>query len=120
MARKRRIFLFAGALTVCGIIAAMSFLHLLPLNIFSVQQKPEQAPQKVYDYYYILDEEDGHTIMYVPLVVSVGDELISEDNRYYRVVRIEENRAYARFVKNINIEKYRQNNDSPQKKDNAP
>jgi len=58
--------------------------------------------------------------MYVPLVVSVGDELISEDNRYYRIVRIEENRAYARFVRDVNLEKYRQNIDTPPKKGNSP
>jgi hypothetical protein len=67
----------------------------------------------VYDYYLIIDEQDGHTIMYVPLVVSVGDELISEDNKYYQIVRIEENRAYARFVKNVDLEKNKQKSNAP-------
>jgi hypothetical protein len=103
---KHRFVLIAGILALCGILVG-SFLYLAPLNMLSVQQKPDQAPQKVYDYYMILDEQDGHTIMYVPLVVSVGDEVLSEDNKYYRIVRIEENRAYARFVENVNLEKYK-------------
>lgn len=108
MLLKRRILFIAGIvilLTVAS-IAVLSFLHLMPLNIFSIQQKPEQAPQKIYDYYLIIDEHNGQTIMYVPLVVSVGDEVISEDNKFYQIVRIEENRAYARFIKNIELNKY--------------
>jgi hypothetical protein len=107
MTRKRRIWLIAGFLAMSAVIViALGSLHLLPLNILSVQQKPEQAPQKVYDYYIIIDEQDGKTLMYVPLVVSVGDELISEENKYYKIVKIEDNRAYARFVKDVNLEKY--------------
>jgi len=88
-------------------IFAFSALHILPLNIFSVQQKPESQPQKMYDYYIILDEIDGHSLMYVPLVVNVGDEVLTEENKRYKVVRIEENRAFARFVEDVNLEKYK-------------
>lgn len=113
MVLKRRTLLITGFITLFIVIAALAFLHLLPLNIFSIQQKPEQAPQKVYDYYLIIDEKTDQTIMYVPLVVSVGDEVISEENKYYEIVRIEENRAYARFVKNIELDKYKPGSDSP-------
>lgn len=113
MVLKRRTLLITGVLTTCAVVIALGFLHLLPMNIFSIQQKPEQAPQKVYDYYLIIDEQNGQTIMYVPLVVSIGDEVISEDNKYYEIVRIEENRAYARFVKNIDLEQYKQQSNSP-------
>jgi len=88
-------------------IFAFSALHILPLNIFSIQQKPNSQPQKIYDYYIILDEMDGHSLMYVPLVVNVGDEVLSEENKRYKVVRIEENRAFARFIEDINLEKYK-------------
>ncbi|MBP2628302.1 MAG: hypothetical protein H6Q68_3013 [Firmicutes bacterium] len=86
---------------------ALSALHIIPLNIFSIQQKPEPQPQKIYDYYIILDEIDGHSLMYVPLVVNVGDEVLTEENKLYKVVRIEENRAFARFVEDISLEKYK-------------
>lgn len=95
------ISLFAlAAAVVVGVV------YYVPLNSFSVQQKPEQAPQKVYDYYIILDESSGEILMYVPLVVSIDDELISETNKRYRIVKIVDNQAYARFVEDLNLEQY--------------
>lgn len=100
---KRRLYLIAGALLLIGAIA-ISSVHLLPLqNFLLIQQKPEQTPQKVYDYYIIIDEESGNHLMYVPLVVGIGDEVLSEDNKLYRVVRVEENQAYARYVKDVKL-----------------
>jgi stage II sporulation protein P len=90
-------------------VVTVGVLHYVPLNIFSVQQKPEQTPQKVYDYYNIIEEDTGEILMYVPLVVSVGDELISENNKRYKIVKVEENQAYARFVENLNLELYKDN-----------
>ena len=91
-------------------IFVFSALHILPLNIFSVQQKPEPQPQQIYDYYIIVDEIDDHSLMYVPLVVNVGDEVLTEENKRYKVVRIEENRAFARFVEDVGLEKYKNSN----------
>jgi len=88
-------------------IVIFSVLHILPLNIFSVQQKPEAESQKIYDYYIIYDETDGRSLMYVPLVVNVGDEVLTEENKRYKVVKIEENRAFARFVEDVSLEKYK-------------
>lgn len=105
MFTKRRIGIIAGVLLV-GSIFIISLIYLLPLNILQVQQKPDQAPQKVYDYYLIIDEANNNVLMYVPLVVSYDDEVLTEDNKLYKVVKIEENRAYARFVKDMNLEKY--------------
>jgi len=84
---------------------SLSALNILPLNMFSVQQKPE--PQQIYDYYIIVDEIDGHSLMYVPLVVNVGDEVLTDENKRYKVVKIEENRGIARFVEDVNLEKYK-------------
>lgn len=106
MILKHRLLLLTGVILVCSLLI-FSFLHLLPLNILSIQQKPEPQPQKVYDYYLILDESDGHSLMYVPLVVNIGDEILTEENKLYKVVKVEENRAYARFVEDINLEKYK-------------
>ncbi len=86
---------------IVTLILTLGVLQVIPLNIFSIHAKPDQAPQKIYDYYLILDEKSEVLLMYVPLVVSKGDEIITEDNKLYRVVKIEENRAYARFVKNL-------------------
>jgi len=99
--------LFIAMIIILFSILTFSALHILPLNIFSVQQKPEPQPQQIYDYYIIADEVDGHSLMYVPLVVNVGDEVLTEENKRYKVVRIEENRAFARFVENVSLEKYK-------------
>ncbi len=47
-------------------------------------------------------------LMEVPITVYVGDELLTEENQIYKVVRVEENRAYARFVEKVNLEKYKE------------
>lgn len=105
MHTKPRLLLVAvAALAAVGILLAAA--HLLPLNFLSVQQKPEQAPQKVYEYYLIIDEATGSTLMHVPLVVSPGDEVITEENKRYTVVRVEENRAFARYVEDVDLKKY--------------
>lgn len=109
MLTKRRLGLLAGILLFI-ILVTLAFIYLMPLNSLQVQQKPEQAPQKVYDYYLIIDEATGNTLMYVPLVVAVDDEVLSEDNKLYRVVKIEENRAYARFIKDMSMENYQNKN----------
>ncbi len=88
-------------------VSVFGMLHILPLNLFSIQQKPTPDPQKVYDYYTIIDEVDGHNLMYVPLVVNVGDEVLTEENKRYKIVKIEQNRAFARFVENVNLENYK-------------
>jgi hypothetical protein len=104
---KRRLTVLAVALVLGG-ATLWGAISYLPLNILPIQQKPEQAPQQVYDYYQIIDVESGETLMYIPLVASVGDELLTEENKRYQVVRVEENRAYARFVEYVDIEKYKQ------------
>lgn len=100
--KRRHLFITIGILL--GLLFAFSLLHILPLNLFSVQQKPTPEPQKIYDYYIIVDEADNHSLMYVPLVVNVGDEVLSEENKRYKVVRIEQNRAIARFVEDVKLE----------------
>jgi hypothetical protein len=103
---KRRYIVIPVVIILCGIFA-FSTLHILPLNIFSVQQKPEPQPQEIYDYYIIIDEMSGKSLMNVPLVVNIGDEVLTEENKRYKVVKIEENRAIARFVEDISLEKYK-------------
>ncbi len=115
MVAKRRLFILVAALLVGG-VAAYLLLNQLPLNLLPIQQKPEQAPQKVYEHYVILEDGTDRMLMYVPLVVSVGDELITEENKRYEIVRIEENRAYARFVENVGIPKDGQQEKKDKKK----
>ncbi|MCE5285101.1 MAG: stage II sporulation protein P [Pelosinus sp.] len=102
MTSSKRLVLIGCLIVLCGILLT-SFIPSWPQYLFPLQPKPEKSTQRVYDYYLIVDELDGHTIMYVPLIAQIGDEVLSEENKLYVVVRIEENRAYARFVKNIQL-----------------
>ena len=76
-------------------------LYLMPLDLLSVQEKPIQHSPQIHEYYIIIDEATGSDLMYVPLVVSVGDEVITENNQRYKIVSVKENRAYARFTENV-------------------
>ena len=96
----RRSLLLLTALTV-GLVLFMTVLYLLPLNFLSVQEKPTQRLPQLHDYYIIFDEATGSDLMYVPLAVSVGDEIITENNQRYRIISVTENRPYARFIENV-------------------
>lgn len=60
-------------------------------------KKPIPAEEKAkYDHYEILDEATGESLMYISVVnVTKGDELLVED-KWYVVVKVVGNRAYAR------------------------
>ena len=49
-------------------------------------------------YYIIVDEVDAKYLMYTEVKVTVGDELITSDNKLYRVVEVQGNRAKARLI----------------------
>ena len=102
---KSRISKLASILALAAIVIIGTYY--VPLTMFSVQPKPEQAPQKIYDYYIIVEEDTKEVLMYVPIVVNVGDELVSDQNKRYKIVKIEENQAYARFVEDLNLELYK-------------
>ena len=104
MGIRQRYYFIIGLLIITLLIA---IARLYPYGFFPARQKPQPHPAEPYPYYQIIDDASGKTLMYVPLKVAVGDELVCEENKRYQVVRIEENRAYARFVENINIEKYK-------------
>ncbi len=90
-------------------IIAIGVVYYFPLTtMFSVQQKPEQAPKKIYDYYVVVEEDTNEVLMYVPIVINVGDELVSEQNKRYKIVKVEGNQGYARFVEDLNLELYKQ------------
>lgn len=96
MTVKRRIaaFLLTGLVLSVLIYVALAYL---PMNFLPTQQKP--TPQVIYDYYEIVDENGGESLMTVPLAVKVGDELLTEDNRRFKVVKVIDNIAFARKVK---------------------
>ena len=104
MLAKRRIYIIISILALVG-CAAFATVALLPHDKLPPQDTPPSPPPNSI-FYQILDIEDEQTLMYVPVAVKVGDELITDTNKRYQVVKVEENRAYARFIETVNLEKY--------------
>lgn len=92
------LIIFAAALLAAGFYFAWQ--ELMP------QPKLDPGPPgEQYAYYIVIDETNNQVLMYVSSIkVSVGDELITDDSKWYTVVKVERNIAYARF----NAEKTRQ------------
>lgn len=63
----------------------------------------KSLPAKHYDYYVITDENGARELMRVRVNVYVGDEVLTEDNKLYEVTRIEENHAYAKYMKQVKL-----------------
>ncbi|KYZ75127.1 hypothetical protein AXX12_13190 [Anaerosporomusa subterranea] len=67
----------------------------------STRQAPAPPPQSQV-HYEIVDEVSGKTLMYVSIKkVDEGDELITEDGKWYVVVKVEGNRATARYFDKV-------------------
>lgn len=93
-------------LLVLGVV----WWYTVPKFLPNPQRKPEPAK---YEYYQILDEANGETLMYVSTIaVREGDELLTEGGKWYVVVRVVQNIAYARQYEKNNP------NDIPDRKDN--
>ena len=89
-------WLLAGIVAIMIIISGLWFYAspLLPRPFKKNDPMPVKPP---YEYYIIQDEATGDNLMYVSVVtVNVGDELLIEDGKWYMVVRVEKNIAYAR------------------------
>jgi stage II sporulation protein P len=54
--------------------------------------------------YFTMVDRDGNTIMRTVRIIHVGDEYIAADNRVYRVVRVEDNKAEARYLRTLSYD----------------
>jgi hypothetical protein len=96
-----RLILIALIAFAVGIVISLYFLST-PKRA-DINQKPAQ----IYEYYYIYAEEDGRELMRVPLAISVDDELITEDNKRYKVIKVDGDKGIARFLEDVDIERYK-------------
>lgn len=89
--RSRKLVLAAAILVLIGVAIG------LYVSVLTPDRKPAEKPPKPYEYYIVIDEASGNTLTYVTsIAVSPGDEYLNADGQWYRVVRVEGNRAYAR------------------------
>lgn len=94
--KNKIILLGVGILAVMILVSGL--WYYAPQYLPGPFKKSEQMPAKpAYEYYIIQDEATGNTLMYVSVVtVNIGDELVVDNGKWYRVVRVENNIAYAR------------------------
>ena len=86
-----------------GVLAVLAAVFVIVQYLVPMITKPPQPKagpiieEKIYDYYTLIDEENGQVLGYVSSVkVTTGDEYITEHNKRYVVTRVEEDRAYMR------------------------
>jgi hypothetical protein len=104
MSLLRRPLSFFLIAFIAFLIGIAIIVNLIPLKGFGVYQKPEQ---EAHEYYYIYAEEDGRELMRVPVAVSIDDELITDDNKRYKIVKTEGNKGIARYVETVNMDEYK-------------
>jgi len=92
--------ILAGFMLLAGIIgavlqpqAALTTIPFNPLEMFNTSYETEREKG-----FYSFKDEDGRIIHQTALPVYVGDEYIAEDNKRYRVTRIEGDDAFMKFV----------------------
>lgn len=89
--RTRVLVLAAIVLILIGLAIGYYVSSMTP------ERKPVEFQEKRYDYYIIIDEATNNTLAYVATItVNEGDEYLNEDGKWYVIVKVEENRAYAR------------------------
>lgn len=96
-----------GRRAILACIFLLLGCSLVLYNSSPARKNAYPAPPQSYDYYYIFAEEDGRELMRVSVPLNIDDELITEDNKRYKIVQVEGNRGTARFMENVNIEQYR-------------
>ncbi len=100
--KNKLILVFIGLLA--GSFLIIGLWYYAPQYLPLPQQKQQAPTKSPYEYYVILDEATGVTLMYVSVVtVNPGDEMITGENKRYVIMRVEENRAYARYVEDVII-----------------
>lgn len=98
---KRRFRVYLVLVATMLLTAGAMLLHRQHLTRSG---RDDRVPPKKYAYYRIIDEKTEKTLMTISSgPVMKGDELITEDNKLYVVVKVEGNNAYARFVEKVRL-----------------
>lgn len=95
---KHKFLFYSICISICFSLSVLTLL---------TQDDPRTMPPilqpSAHAYYRIKDESNSQELMRVSVNVYPGDELLTQDNKLYRIVRIDEqNRyAFARFIKRL-------------------
>ncbi len=56
--------------------------------------------------YYVIIDEEGNTLLETGRKIFVDDEYLTGNNLLFRVYKVEDRKAYAKFVEEINLKEY--------------
>lgn len=85
------------------LLLAGALFYSLPPHRSAPPVYESQLGEKLYQHYTITDESGTNELMRVSVPVRVGDEVLATDNRLYRVYRVKDNQAYARFTRRLRL-----------------
>lgn len=82
------------------ILIAGGFLAIVVVRRVTPVPPPAPSPQReTVEWFEIVDADTGTILDYVPYKVVVGDQLITANNRLFRVFKVQGTRAWATEVK---------------------
>ncbi|ADL07734.1 stage II sporulation protein P [Thermosediminibacter oceani] len=85
------------------VLTALLILYMVFSIAFSGISFAEE--EKKNGYFTIYEEKTNKKIFCTARVVNVGDEYLDEDNNLYEIIKVEGDKAYARFKEKVDIEK---------------
>lgn len=100
--KKSNIYILRTLCIIFFMIGIYTFYYHSNENLSLIPQQEIKTP-KLFDYYRITDETGTIELMTVSVQVYIGDEVLAEDNSLYEVVKIEDNHAFARFIKKVHL-----------------
>jgi len=98
-------------LLVCLILTVAIGMNLFFTPGVSAENENEDLFEFVCEHfsregYYTMKDIDTQEIITRRSIIHVGDEFINQENNYYRVVKLEGNIAWARFIEKIQLSNY--------------
>lgn len=103
----RRITCTAVLCVLCTVLCGYAVIqwqmneNFLPVWNTSMKVEEEQAAG---EYYTLFDKDSGEELEYMNRVVFEGDELLTGDNRHYRIHKVDGKKVHCEFIEQRNLE----------------
>jgi stage II sporulation protein P len=97
------------------IFACLIFTVVFVINLFAAGVSAENESEDIFEIigehfsnkgYYTMIDLDTQEVITRRSVIHEGDEFISQENNYYRVVKLEGDIAWAKFIEKIQLSNY--------------
>lgn len=89
-------------LVLCGYAVTQWQMNETFLPVWNTSMKTEEE-QAAGEYYTLCDKDSGEELEYLNRAVFEGDELLTGDNRHYRIHKVEGQKAHCEFMEQRNL-----------------